>query len=610
MATNSSIYDIDTFLVDVGKWKEELEQVRIEVETGKVPREKYETAKVKYLNDVKRNLKFINKFDSPEQKSVILQLSKKIQNSRKITPEEVNGYLNENFVLSSNEQQVVNGEEVVENLENTNNFKTINEENNQKVENTINELNNLNLEFEEIYNQDITTLSQEQLEQRRKKLEEFQTNYKELKSILNNIKQKTRNHIKSIGDDKEEERKLDLELINKIERESILYMEPLKKIELQLENGQDLDENVVQDETQPEEQEEKQPVENSNQEEVAEEIVEENIGDNPQEEKLEDQTLENGSNFENTAQPNTEKVEESLNNAEEYSDADEEQNLEQSGKPDSQSEIIVEDEIVENQVDMQPAQELTDEEFYKQSLENEANFEKMIEEHGEIYPDDLSMQEDLKKAEEYAKEIDNEPEVNQNEEIGDSGDEPEDGPEDKNYDLIVGSRIGKYLGQSNGKDVHELEENLNLMNNYISRNVEPGTKEYRNIRKVFKRIYYDDLDFNGDEFVSKLFSDGRPQYINGKVSREDREIMEDSIERYKKLSVDGKIPEAEIETFDKFVLAPYRLKNIVKSRNAEKEDNMVKDLRSQTVTQEELEAIEDVEFEEVTQKRGIDDQIK
>lgn len=600
MAANSSIYDIETFLVDVEKWKEELENVRSNVEGGKVPKEKYETAKIKYLNDIRRNLKFINKFDSQEQKSVILQLGKKVQNSRKITPELVNEYLNENFGAFNKNNQITSSE-VVE--ENTSSFKIINDENNQKVENAIAELNELNLKFEELYNQDITNFSQEQLEQRRKKLEDFQSKYKELKSALNNIKQKTRNHIKGIGDDKEEEKKLDLELINNIEKESISYMEPLQKIELQLENMKNPDDSVKQEEN----LDVKEQLENDGDIEFVDEIDKNRL----QDEEFHKQSIENEASLENMTsndtQSNPEEFDESLKYAKEYADYDEQRNQEQYDGLNAQSQILAQDEMEQKQVSVNQVQKLTDEEFYKQSLENEANFEKIVNEYGEVEQDELAIQEDLKNAENFVESLDDD-EIEQNEEIDEGKDDLEENPDEKNYDLIIAGRIGKYLGEPNGKDVHELEENLNLMNNYISRNVEPGTKEYRNIRKVFKRIYYDDVDFNGDEFVSKLFSDGSPQYIKGKISREDREIVEESINRYKKMSVDGKIPESEMKIFDKFVLAPYRLKSIVKSKNIEKEEKMVTDLKSQTVSEEEL--LEDVEFEEVEQRRKKESHIK
>ena len=163
----------------------------------------------------------------------------------------------------------------------------------------------------------------------------------------------------------------------------------------------------------------------------------------------------------------------------------------------------------------------------------------------------------------------------------------------------VDKRIKKYIDFSKIKSEKEVVRNLNIVRNNILSDVLENPKKYREIRKVFKRIYYDDLDFNGDIFTSNLFADDTPQYLGGKMYRDDHERLKESIELYKQMSTEGKIPQNEIDTFDEYVLAPYELQHIVIDKDKD-ENEMVKKLRSQTKSHKEMD-------EEIYQSIGDDE---
>lgn len=184
----------------------------------------------------------------------------------------------------------------------------------------------------------------------------------------------------------------------------------------------------------------------------------------------------------------------------------------------------------------------------------------------------------------------------------------------------IEKRIKRYVDFSKLKTKQDLEDRMDKMYDYIVENIEDNPKKYREIRKVFKRIFYDEVEFNGDTFMASIFDGGMPQYLGGKLTHEDSKKLKKGIELYKKVSTTGKIPKEEIDTFDKFVLAPYELRNKLierhKEKSREEENDMMEDLRSQIVNHEEIiqgdselideddfEIVDDIELEEDNFKR-------
>lgn len=169
----------------------------------------------------------------------------------------------------------------------------------------------------------------------------------------------------------------------------------------------------------------------------------------------------------------------------------------------------------------------------------------------------------------------------------------------------IDKRIKRYVNFSKFGSINQMKDKLDSIEDYISENIDENPKTYREIRKVFKRIFYDEMDFNGDRFTADLFANGKPKYISGKMTQENFETLDKGIEMYKQISTEGKIPQNEIETFDKFVLAPYELKKAIIEKRKEQyveENEMFKDLKSQTVYHEDIdeddfEIVDEDEFE-------------